>query len=230
MKETTQNDTIAILLANRHYLYGLLQHTFGNEPSIQLFKAVTGEHTRDALQLWLNEESDLSDYLSLLNEVKIALNNDWEETLEHLKSEYTFLFIGPNRLPAPPWESVYRSEERMIFQESTLRVRRAYLEYGFLPSNYPHEADDHLAIELDFMVHLSKLALERFEEEKYEDTQKILSSQKEFLEEHLLVWIKDFSREIQNSKTHYFYPQLAALTEKILQMDKVVVQEIMGAI
>lgn len=229
MMKTAPHDGIAIALANRHYLYELMQHTFGNEPSGPLFDAVTSDHTRDALGLWL-DESDLSDYLSLLAEVKAALAKDREKTLDRLKGEYTALFIGPDKLPAPPWESVYRSEERIIFQESTLKVRRAYLEYEFLPANYPHEADDHLAMELDFMTHLSKMTLECFEEEKYPEVSRLLSSQKEFLEEHLLVWIADFSREIQNAKTHYFYPRLTVLTGQILQVDKAVIQEVMTSL
>ncbi|MEL1134569.1 molecular chaperone TorD family protein [Desulfitobacterium sp. THU1] len=224
-----QNDGIAIVLANRYYLYGLLQHIFGNEPSPPLLEVVTSDHTRQSLQLWLNEEEcELSDYLSLLSEVRVGLANDRDKLLEELNSEYTYLFIGPNALPAPPWESVYLNEERTIFQESTLRVRRAYLEYQFLPSNYPHEADDHLAMELDFMVHLSKLAQGLFEDQNYKAVKTILINQKKFLDEHLLVWIKSFTKEIQNSKTHFFYPQMATLTEKILFKDNDTLQEILG--
>lgn len=229
MMKKAQNDGIAILLANRHYLYGLLQRIFGNEPSSQLIEAATSDHSRDALRLWLNEdESDFSDYLSLLSDVGVDFAKDREKVMDQLKSEYTYLFIGPNKLPAPPWESVYLSEERTIFQESTLKVRRAYLEYQFLPSNYPHEADDHLAMELDFMVHLSKMAFECFEEENYEEVKKILTSQKKFLKEHLLLWIKDFAQAIQNSKTHYFYPPVASLTEKILFSDDAVLQDVLS--
>ena len=226
--ETDPKDGIAILLANRHYLYELLQHTFGNEPNSQLFDAVTSSHTRDTLSLWLDgDESDPANYLSLLDEVKTNLAEDGEKTLKLLKREYTSLFIGPDKLPAPPWESVYRSKERVLFQESTLKVRRAYMEYGFLPSNYPHEADDHLAIELDFMVHLSKMTLDCFEEEKFDDAAKLISSQKEFLDEHLLTWISDFAGDAQNSKTRFFYPQSAVLMEQILQVDRVVIEEVM---
>lgn len=229
MKLRAQNDAIAIVLANRHYLYGLLQHLFGNEPNLPLLEATTSAHTRDALKLWLDEDGcDLSGDLVLLDDVSVGLAQDQEKVLDQLKSEYTYLFIGPNKLPAPPWESVYLSEERTIFQESTLKVRMAYLEYQFLPSNYPHEADDHLAMELDFMVHLSKMAQDRFEEEKYKEVKMILLSQKKFMENHLLVWIKDFAREIQNSKTHYFYPQVASLTEKILLRDHAILQDILS--
>lgn len=224
---TTQNDGIAILLANRHYLYELLQHVFGHEPGAELMKVLTDEHTQDALGLLLDEDSsELQEYLHLLAKLKEAISSDEAETLDKLNSEYTYLMLGPNKLPAPPWESVYLTKERTIFQESTLKVRREYLKYNFLPANYPHEADDHLAMELDFMAHLSKMALENFEEEKYEGVKKILSDQKEFLQGHLLVWIGDFTQQIQESKTHYLYPQMAKLTEQVLKVDAVALDEI----
>lgn len=61
------------------------------------------------------------------------------------------MFIGPRELPAPPWESSYLNEDKLLFQEETLQVRMSYLKYNFIPKNYPHEADDHIALELDFM-------------------------------------------------------------------------------
>ncbi|MCB8816455.1 molecular chaperone TorD family protein [Desulfosporosinus shakirovi] len=75
-------------------------------------------------------------------------------------TEYTRLFIGPTKLPVPPWESVYVSKERLLFQESSLKVRQrqCYLNYNFLPAKYRSEADDHIALELDFMYNLSSLA------------------------------------------------------------------------
>lgn len=148
-----------------------------------------------------------------------------EITLDKLQSEYIHLLIGPNKLPAPPWESVYLTKERLIFQESTLKVRQAYLEYQFLPANYPHEADDHLALELDFMAHLAELAGENFEEGKTKEAKKILLDQKAFLKKHLLVWIGEFAEQIQQSKTHYFYPQIAKLAAQILKVDLVTLDE-----
>lgn len=178
----TQNDGIAIVLANRHYLYELMQHVFGHEPNLELLEIATSKHTQEALMLLLDEEK-LNDHLAVLAEVKQAVSLDEEGMLDKLKSEYTYLMLGPNTLPAPPWESVYLNEERTIFQESTLKVRRTYLEYQFLPANYPHEADDHIALELDFMAHLGKLTQERFEEENIEEVKRLLSDQKAFLED-----------------------------------------------
>lgn len=224
---TTQNDGIAIFLANRHYLYQLLQHIFGHEPSLELIEIAASKHTQEALKLLLDEDEEkFDDYLAVLVEVKQGISTEAKGMLDKLKSEYTSLMLGPNKLPAPPWESVYLNEERTIFQESTLKVRRAYLEYQFLPANYPHEADDHIALELDFMAHLAKLAQERFEDEDIEEVKRVLSDHKTFLEEHPLVWISDFAEQIQASKTHYLYPQMAALTEQVLKIDAAALDEL----
>ncbi len=228
---TKQNDGIAIFLANRHYLYELLQHIFGHEPNYELIEIVVSEHTQEALKLLLGEDiHKLDDYLAVLAEVKQGILTDSTGMIDKLKSEYTYLLLGPNKLPAPPWESVYLNEERTIFQESTLRVRSSYLEYQFLPANYPKEADDHLALELDFMGHLSNLALERFEDENIEEVKRVLSDQKAFLEEHLLIWIGSFAEQIQLSKTHFFYPQMALLTEQVLKMDAAALEELIPLI
>jgi TorA maturation chaperone TorD len=95
------------------------------------------------------EENGIRVYQALLADLKRAVALEAEAVLARLKSEYTALMIGPAKLPAPPWESAYLTRERIIFQESTLKVRRAYQKYQFLPANYPYEADDHLALELD---------------------------------------------------------------------------------
>lgn len=225
---TTQHDSVAVILAVRRYLYEFLQHLFGNEPTAELLDAATSEHTRDTLELFLDEDDSLRSYLDMLAELTRAGTIDDAATLDKLKSEYTRLLIGPHELPAPPWESVYLSKERTLFQENTLQVRRTYLQYQFLPVNYPHEADDHLAIELDFMVHLAKLTQEQFEQRNTESTLKLLTDQKVFLEHHLLLWIDDFAEDIQNSKTRHFYPQTAMLTSRILKVDSGILDELIS--
>lgn len=222
----TQNDEVAIILANRHYVYQLLQHIFGNEPSIKLLETVTSDHTMESFQLLENETIKFDAVVEFLNELKKELQTNQGEFIDKLKTEYTYLMIGPNKLPAPPWESVYRTKERLIFQESTLAVRRAYLEYRFLPSNYPHDADDHIALELDFLVHLAKLTLEAFEEKDFAKVKKLLVDQRSFLDKHLLVWIGEFAGQIQNSQTHYFYPQMAVLAKHLVKTDADVLDEL----
>ncbi len=223
------HDSIAILLANRSFLYRLLQRIYGDEPNKELMEIVVNDHTEEALKL-LDNDSQFSRYYDLLTQVRQDMLNDAAGTIDKLKSEYTHLMVGPATLPAPPWESVYTSKERLIFQESTLKVRQAYLKYGFLPAKYPHEADDHIALELDFMAHLAGLTAESFEDRKFEEAIKLLEDQKSFLIQHLLVWIGQFAADMQKSESQYFYPLMALLTEEVLKMDVDVVDEIIASL
>jgi len=223
-----QNDAVAILIANRSYLYRLLQRIFGGEPKMEVLKIATDSHTEEALKLLLQEDEHLfEEAFKVLEQVALALQDKPEQILDKLNSEYTYLFIGPNALPAPPWESVYLSKEKALFQESTLRVRQAYLKYKFLPANYPREADDHLALELDFMAHLSQIAQEHFENGQIEEMKEILADQKAFLNDHILLWIDDFAKDIQKSKTHYLYPAMAELTRHYLKIDAALIEELL---
>jgi TorA maturation chaperone TorD len=222
-----QNNDIEILLANRSYLYKLLQRIFGDEPNLGFLVIVTSSHTKESLELILEGGDNKFDtFYDLFANLAQLLQDDPKGTLDKLKSEHTALLVGPNKLPAPPWESVYRSKERLIFQESTLKVRQEYLKYNFLPAKYPHEADDHIALELDFMANLAEWAWERFEKGKHEEAKKLLADQKAFLENHLLFWIGDFAEQIQQSKTHYFYPPIALFMEQVLKIDRNLVEEI----
>jgi TorA maturation chaperone TorD len=222
-------DTIAIILANRCYQYHFLQRVFGNEPSHELLTAAASEHTKESLQLALDEtDCRFDDYFTLLIDMEQKLRTDPSNTLEKLKDEYTRLFIGPNSLPAPPWESVYTSKERTLFQASTLEVRRIYSSHHFLPVNYPNEPDDHLAIQLDFMLNLANMTQDLFAGEDNEAVRRLLVSQKEFLEQHLLNWVGCFAADIQGSKTRYFYPQTAVLTNQLLVMDGEILNELIS--
>ena len=220
------NDEIAIVLAGRSFIYQMLAHVFQQEPSRELLEALTTSFTTEVLELMLDEEC-FEPYKVMLAELSAAMTEAPADTIECLKSEYVCLLLGPGKLSAPPWESVYVNKAPLLFQESTLQVRQAYLEYNLLPAKYPREADDHLAIELNFMAHLAQLSLESFEKNDFLELRKILSDAKTFLENHLLVWIGDFVCQIQTSKTHHFYPKIASLTKHILHADHAALDELL---
>ena len=224
-----RNDEIAIVLAGRNYIYRVLKNVFGQEPDLQLLESVTSDFTGEVLDLMLDEEC-FALYKEVTAHLHKALSLGSEEALDRIKSEYVYLMLGPGKLPAPPWESVYVSKARVLFQESTLKVRQAYLEYQFLPVAYPHVADDHIAIEMDFMAQLGQMCQESFENDDVQGLQKILTDQKSFLENHLLVWIGDFAEQIKSSKTHHFYPQMASLAKHITYADRTAIDELLAVI
>jgi TorA maturation chaperone TorD len=187
------------ILAARRYLYSLFQSLLGNEPSSEQFQAISFPLVREAFAILALEDTD--GFLCVLEQMSV-------DNAE-LKGEYTRLFIGPNKLPAPPWESVYTTGERVIFQRSTLEIRNFYRSQGLIPRMYPKVADDHIALELDFLRLLAERALTAFQTNERESYQEALAASLDFLEEHLLKWVERFADDLMESKKGAFYPLAA---------------------
>lgn len=220
-------ESVQILLAGSTYLYRLFQNIFGNAPSTEQIDILTSDTTKDAFEIFRTDNnSSYEKGLEHLSRLEKYYRKDKKIALEKLTSEYNYLLIGPHKLLAPPWESVYLSKERLLFQESTLKVRQVYLEHNFIPAEYPHVADDHLALELDFMANISSMTQKAYEEQDRKQVLELLENQKSFLKEHLLVWIPEFSEKIQESPTLYLYPNMARMLKEFLEIQTEVIEEI----
>ncbi|MDR1015308.1 MAG: molecular chaperone TorD family protein [Coriobacteriales bacterium] len=221
------SDALVVTFANRCYQYQLLRLIFGSEPNRELISIAASEPTRLSLAFSAEAGQAQTDVaaspqapsLSFLNDLETRLAADPDGVIDGLRDEYTRLLLGPEALPAPPWESVYRTKDRVLFAPETLEVRRVYVEHGFLPKGYPHEADDHLALELDFMYHLAEQAQASYQEGDLAKTRTSLAAQQAFLKDHLLRWIDRFATDIQQAGAQRFYPQMALTAARLLHED-----------
>lgn len=138
-----------------------------------------------------------------------------------LHQEHLLLFSGPNPL-APPWESVWREKERLLFGEQTMLVRRRYNEWGLEVVDAGHSPEDHLGLELAFAVHLlqahaaSIANAAGFEpvangDHAAEPDRKALDALTDFLDEHILQWAEPCLRQVARSATLPFYRGLGPL-------------------
>ena len=136
--------------------------------------------------------------------------------LESLQAEYTRLFIGPGPVVAPPGESVYFSEERLLFQRETFQVRAWYARFKLAVPNLHREPDDHIGLELSFVAHLAELALQAIQAHEEEGFQEALEAQRRFLAEHLLRWGPGWCSRVEAASTNEFYSGLALVTRGAL--------------
>jgi TorA maturation chaperone TorD len=140
-----------------------------------------------------------------------------DRAFEDLQGDYTRLFIGPGKVIVPPWESVYFNEERLIFQEQTLEVRSWYRHFGLEAEHLYHEPDDHIGLELAFLVHLAQLGTaELGDGGQQANLEQILQAQKYFLSEHLLRWGPTFCNQVCDKANTLFYRGAALLTHGAL--------------
>jgi TorA maturation chaperone TorD len=139
-----------------------------------------------------------------------------DDAFDALRSDYTSLFIGPGKVLAPPWESVYFNDARMVFQEQTLEVRTWYRRFGLEAEKLYQEPDDHIGLELAFLAHLARLgvqALERHDQAAFDD---LLSSQRAFLSQHPLKWGPPWCSQVAQQARTAFYRGIALLTRGML--------------
>ena len=139
-----------------------------------------------------------------------------DKSFDDLRVDYTRLFVGIKKVLAPLWESVYFNQDRMVFQEQTLQVRAWYRRFGLEPEKLYKEPDDHIGLELLFLVHLAKLGLQALEENDQAGSEKYLQAQRDFLSEHLLRWGPAWAKLVRQHASTDFYRGLAHLVHGTL--------------
>jgi len=136
--------------------------------------------------------------------------------LEPLKVDFSKLFVGPYKLSAAPYGSVYLEGERKMMGQSTLDVRNRYREAGLDTAKTFKDAPDHISAELEFMYYLIFKEIEAFAKSDIETAIGFFQRQKSFLEDHLMAWVPEFADCIIDSSKNLFYPNLAKATTAFL--------------
>lgn len=204
---------VAPVWEERCFLYQVFQSVFGNAPSVAQLDVVFSDLARESLGAFAD-----ADDLALLDGWAAEFAQDPQAFAERLGSQYMRALIGPASLPAPPWESVYTSNDHLLFQEVTLDVRRAYVAQDCIPASYPHVADDHLSLELDFMAKLAERAMQAVERGDGGEVGRLVTVQLDFLHNHLGVWVGAFAERLATDAARY-YACMARLTERFVAQD-----------
>lgn len=222
-----QHDQTAILpvLRARIFVYDLLRRTYLEEPSVGYIKLITQPGLIEGFP-YTNESPKIARGVHQL--AAYLQQNDMADphVMDRLHWDYTRMFIGPYSLPAPPWESSYKSEHKQLFQEVTLRVRQAYLKYGLLPQHFQQEADDHIGLELDFMYRLAVLTVEKPDQGGQNDIAALLADSRAFLTGHLLQWTPQLVSDILDNAETEYYKGMARILSGFLELDVELLNEL----
>jgi TorA maturation chaperone TorD len=138
---------------------------------------------------------------------------------DRLEFEYNRLFVGPARLIAPPYESVYRTQEHLVMGETILDVRRAYREIGLEARNAIREPEDHIAIELEYLTELQRRCLIGLEKHDSREVLRMFRLERFFVEEHLLTWVPEFCSRIKEGSIAEVFRALADVLSLLLRKD-----------
>ncbi len=128
-----------------------------------------------------------------------------EEGPADIASDHRRLLTGPGSLLAPPYESVHRSAEGLLFDEHTLRVREWYHHYGISAPREGKEPDDHIGLELEFVATLLGWSLEAHDAGSAADAAAYAEAAGVFLDEHVARWAPAlFALVIDHARTDFY--------------------------
>lgn len=118
--------------------------------------------------------------------------------------EFNRLFVGPGKLPAPPYEMVYMSAGRLL-QHPSLPLPECYRRANLEPHILRAHPDDHLSLELACAMRLA-----------WSKRTQDLDLLADFLLTHLGVWYKDHIRDIRSATTNTQCLAAAQMLESVL--------------
>lgn len=160
-----------------------------------------------------------------------ALSNLWENSLTDLAVDYARIFLGngiDSYSASYPYESVYTSPKRLLMQEARNEVVAIYRSEGLDKSQEWKEAEDHIALELEFMQAMAARTAAALHESNDGMAAHLIKVQANFLECHLLNWVPMLTADMRSYAKTDFYLGLSYYTEGVLQSEKVFLDDVMG--
>ncbi len=146
---------------------------------------------------------------------------DWSpDRMAALEDDYTRLFIGVGRTLAPPYESVYLSEEHILFEKETLAVRNWYRKYGLQVPQLHVLPDDHIGYELFFLARLSGRVVSLLESGETEAAIAVRTDMHRFVENHPFRWVHMFVDRILKYCQTDFYAATGLLTRFVVEQGR----------
>ena len=215
------------LLMARQYAYKSLHVVFGQKPTEALLNALLGKQSMAVLsELATNEDLALEQAITALSDLRDTYCDAADdEALQDLMIEYTRLFVGPHTLQAPPWEMIYKTGKNELFQPGVLELKEIYNREGCTPAEHPHASMDHLGIELDFMRFMCEKTLAALDQGDTLEVERLEKVQSDFLKEHLLEWVPQYLKKLQETAKLPYYPCMGALLLAFLKQEQVLLQQ-----
>lgn len=138
-----------------------------------------------------------------LEEIRQQLVRALQAAPADLDRDYHRLLVGPGKLAAPPWGSVYLDSESVLFGDSCVALQRWMRNQGIqLHEGESREPVDHIGRMLVLLSWLSDNQPEQIGP---------------FMEEHLMTWAPRYFTQLEPAATGTLYEPLGRLTSLTLE-------------
>ncbi|MFT3944267.1 MAG: molecular chaperone TorD family protein [Ancrocorticia sp.] len=174
--------------------------------------------TLGRLQVQPSSAETMSQVVSLLDEWPISVDDDVTaagiaalrashasgEDEKDVRRDHDLLYGITARAKVPPFESVHRSVDGLVFDEETLVVREQYRRLGLQAPKLNREPDDHIGLELDFLAQCCVSALTALEQGADLAAERYVRIAADFTRDHLLAWAPEIlARAEEEARTEW---------------------------
>lgn len=195
-----KSDLSADLFAAFHLSFRFLSQVYSEVPDKKFIENIFSNNLFFEWPVAENQKT-ISRGLKILQDY----SSQWKpDLMESLKQDYTRLFIGLERMLAPPYASVYLGKDFLLYEKPVLDVRQFYKNIGLYVNPKKNEPDDHIGFELFCLSYLCE-----------KTDQAALS---EFLSDHLNPWLNSFMSKVLDKAQTSFYRGLAFLTSGLVEV------------
>ena len=216
----TDTEEIADAMESRAATYGLLARLFRREVDQPLLDDLKTMH----FPLNTGNRSVDEGYRLMAG----YLSTTWENTLTELAADYLRAFLGhgiDGHSAAYPYESVYTSERRLLMQDARGEILALFRANGLEKDPSFKDAEDHIALELEFMQLMALRCAEALRAGNDEEALALVRSQATFMEDHLMNWAPLFTMEMLKFAKTDFYRGLSHVAQGFLTADQKVLEE-----
>jgi len=152
--------------------------------------------------LFMQEPTD-----EILVQVRDIFETKFNDTSDEIRMDFVYLFSDAAG-HLPPYESLYNYaiwDGAKLWGKATEEVQKSYSRAGLVLDEEIELIPDHLSVELLFMSYLIERGLREH--------------QKNFLQEHLSLWIPGYCDDIREHAQTAFYQSVAALLKEDILID-----------
>lgn len=134
------------------------------------------------------------------------------ESERDLRDDLNKLYGRTARAKVPPYESVHRGRDGLVFDEETLEVRKDYKQLGLQAPNLHKEPDDHIGLEFDFVAQGLVRALTAVEHDAYRDAERYVAIVQRFYTAHIAQWAPRMLTQAREAAESDFYRGVMSLS------------------
>ena len=221
-----QSDALSHLIQKRQTIYAFLKGVYEKELPKELL-AEMPEKMKPLLTIaegFPNAETRKV-VKELVQFTDAIPSQDLDDLESRLAADYARLFLSISKVPPHPSESTYR--EGTMMQHSRDEVLKTYWSFGVDKKKEFTEPEDHIAVELNFLMYLCEKAIEALKDEDAREARRYIQGQKDFLEKHLVKWVPKLVKDIVNTAKTPFYKAIAVLTKEYIEMDLSATQDLL---